>query len=754
MNTTANGRATATLAVDPGAIPQELKDRPQWIVWRTERRDGRLTKTPYTVTNCKAESDNPATWTTFDRAWAKYQNAPTKFDGVGYVFSADDPYCGVDLDLCLAPDGSFITDWAEQALEWLPSYTEVSPSGRGLKIIARGRFPIPPDKTGKSFRGVAACGAANGKQPEVAVWNDRRYFAVTGQVFNGHAAIADCQAGIERLYQTYWGETKTPRKRAAATGSNAGDDHGGVHAEALRAMKRATKSMQDNGDGSKRLICVACRAVEYDLSASAALATIRAYEHGQPFSREWSDAEILQRIADAEHMTDRGKALVVKRELTDMGNAERFAALHGADVRYLATWGKWFTFNGRRWKVDDTGAVMRLAKATAKSIYAEAAAADDSEEAEEIAAFAKRSQARGKLEAMLELAKSEEPIPIAVDSLDSDPWLLNFENGTVDLRTGELQPHRRGDLITKSTGIEYPDEPGVDAVLWQEFLDSIFNGDRELIRFLQRLMGSSLPGVVLEHILPIFYGTGANGKSVFIETVMAALGEYAMKAPAGLLMTSRGDRHPTELADLCGKRLVAITETGDGQRLNEPLMKEATGGDTIRARRMREDHWEFKPSHLAVLVTNYQPIVRGTDNGIWRRLRLVPFTVTIPEERQDKALTHKLRSELPAIAAWMVAGCLEWQRHGLQAPPQVMAATEGYKHDSDTFAQWFEEHMKVEPLGCVKASATFKSYQTWCEVHGERNLSNRRFGERMGEKIAAKRVSNGTWYDGVAFQNG
>ena len=431
------------------------------------------------------------------------------------------------------------------------------------------------------------------------------------------------------------------------------------------------------------------------------------------------------------------------RPRTDLGNGERFVAMEGDNVRYIYKWNKWLVWTGKLWAEDHHGAVARFAKQTAKAIYREAEFAKDDNEAYEITRWAKWSQSRSRLEAMIELAKSDKPIPISHESLDADPWLLNCDNGTVDLRTGALRPHDRGDLNTKTTGVEYPDEPGVDAVLFEEFLYQIFDGNAKLIRFLQRLMGSALPGVVQEHILPIFHGSGANGKSVFIETLMGAMGEYAMKAPAGLLMASRGDKHPTEFADLFGKRLVAICETGDGQRLDERMVKESTGGDTIRARRMREDFWQFQPSHLAVLVTNHRPLVRGTDHGIWRRLRLVPFTVTIPEAEQDKKLPEKLKSELPAILKWLVQGCLDWQREGLQAPDEVLAATEGYRTESDTLAMWLDECCEVGHLLEAKASVAYQDYCHWCELGKEKTLTQRAFGLRLTEQSFTRREASG-----------
>ena len=400
----------------------------------------------------------------------------------------------------------------------------------------------------------------------------------------------------------------------------------------LRAMVKATKNMEDTGDGSRRLYTVAMRAVEFDLTDDEAVSTIQAYSKDNPFPRNYSPAEILERVRSGERDTIRGKALVIKRPLTDLGNAERFVDMHGECVRYVHKWKAWLVWNGSRWVEDSLGEVERMAKRTARSIHYEAPMGENETEQREISKWAINSQSKQRLDAMLALAKSEQPIPISPESLDSNPWLLNCTNGTVNLRTGELLPHQPDDLITKTTGVEYPDEPGIDAPLWEDFLHTIFDGNSELIRFVQRLLGSALPGVVREHVLPIFWGGGSNGKGTLLETVMDALGEFAMKAPAGFLMSSSRDRHPTELADLFGKRLVAISETGEGQKLNEQLVKELTGGDTIRARRMRENYWEFPPSHLPIMVTNYKPVIRGTDHGMWRRLKLVPFTVTIPDE--------------------------------------------------------------------------------------------------------------------------
>ncbi|MEM9186091.1 MAG: phage/plasmid primase, P4 family [Planctomycetota bacterium] len=438
--------------------------------------------------------------------------------------------------------------------------------------------------------------------------------------------------------------------------------------------------------------------------------------------------------------------------LTDVGNGERFARDHAKVARYVGAWRRWLVWNGKRWKLDDEWAVMRLAKRTAKEIISDARGIENAELQEDIAKHWIASQARSRLDSMVYLAASEKPFPINHEHLDADSELLNCGNGVVDLTTGELLPHSSGRLMSLSTNVEYPDDAGAESPLWLDFLDRIFAGDVDLIRFLQRLMGVALFGEQREHLLPVFHGNGANGKSVFVSAVQHALGEYAVAAPPGLLIASNNERHPTELAVLFRRRLVVVSETRDAQRLDEGLVKAITGGDRIAARRMREDFWEFNPSHLAIVVTNHRPIVRGTDNGIWRRLRLVPFEVTIPPEEQDRTLPEKLRREAPAILKWMVQGCLDWQRHRLSEPPAVMVATQEYRTESDTLARWIADECVELAVATMLAGDGFACYQAWCEREGEAAMSLKKFGERMRSKYANRRSKKGRIYEGIGLR--
>lgn len=416
--------------------------------------------------------------------------------------------------------------------------------------------------------------------------------------------------------------------------------------------------------------------------------------------------------------------------LTDMGNGERFAASHGADLRYVWKWQQWVAWDGTKWAPDETGEAERRAKATVKAMYHEADPGGGIPLDRNLAAHALKSEARPRIEAMLALARSERPIAVTPVVFDADRWALNVENGTVDLRTGELRPHRREDLITKIAGTVY--DPEAEAPTWAAFLRRVLPSEA-LRRFVQKLAGYSLTGDVSEQILPFLFGLGANGKSTFINIFMEALGDYAQQAAPELLM-AKANAHPTELADLQGTRLVAAVEIEDGRRLAESLVKQLTGGDKIRARKMRQDFFEFEPTHKPWLVANHRPEVRGTDHAMWRRIKLVPFGVTIPEEEKDPELPEKLRAELPGILAWAVEGCLLWQREGLGEPEEVKAATEDYRDEMDVLGEFIKDKCVLHENTHADATPLYQAYLRWCQNAGEEGDTQTKFGKRLRER--------------------
>src|SRR5215213_9907646 len=438
-----------------------------------------------------------------------------------------------------------------------------------------------------------------------------------------------------------------------------------------------------------------------------------------------------------------GATQPLRFNLTDLGNAARLVHHHGRNLRYCWLWRKWLVWDGQRWVKDDSGEVYRLAKDTVASIYREAAAAPDDESRKALAKHAVRSEAGARVKEMVDLARSD--VPVMPDELDASPDLLNTESGTIDLRTGELREHRREDLITKIAPTKY--RPDAAAPTWEAFLERVLPGE-DLRAFVQRAVGYSATGDTSEQCIFINHGGGANGKSTFQEAIAAALGDYAMRAPTEMLLAKRSDGVPNDVARLKGARFVSASETEEGRRLAESRIKDLTGQDTITARFMKAEWFDFAPTHKLWLSTNHKPEIRGTDAAIWRRIRLVPWTVSIPPAQQDKKLPEKLQSELPTILAWIVRGCLQWRRKGLQAPEEVRQATGNYRSEMAVLAAFLEEYCILRSDAMAFAKNLYIAYQEWCEANGEPVEKQRRFGMRLTERGLRRQKVGGVyrWY--------
>ncbi len=415
-------------------------------------------------------------------------------------------------------------------------------------------------------------------------------------------------------------------------------------------------------------------------------------------------------------------------ERSDLGNARRLVGTHGEDLHHVPEHGRWLVWDGCRWKTDLTGEVMRRAKAVTDDLRNDAHATGD----DRAYSFAVRSQSVARVRAMVELASTEPGVPLVVDELDADPFLFTVANGTLNLRTGQLQPHRRANLTTKMSEVKWDPEavcPRVDRFLAQILPDP------EVRDFVLRAVGYSLTGEVSEQIIFIEYGTGSNGKSTLKELLLKVLGDHAMPAAPKMLLAKTHDGHPTAIADLQGRRLVVAHEVEDGLRLDETLVKELTGGDRLKARYMRQDFFEFPPTHKLWLACNHKPQIRGTDHGIWRRIRLIPFDVTISDEDKDPHLLSKLSEELPGLLRRAVEGCLAWQRDGLIAPRAVTEATERYRIESDLVSQFLDEHCVGEVCAQVRSTVFFAAYQNWCAENGIAHpLSQKALAKRLTEK--------------------
>jgi putative DNA primase/helicase len=437
--------------------------------------------------------------------------------------------------------------------------------------------------------------------------------------------------------------------------------------------------------------------------------------------------------------------------LTDLGNAERFVAQHGEQVHYVRTMDRWLVWDGVRWVVDETGSVDRLAKDTVRSIYREAGRAKGAKVRTALAKWALASEANGRIKAMLERARAETGVARTLADFDADPWRLNVRNGCLDLRTGRLGAHDREARCRKLADVPYePHDP--HCATWERFLDRILGGDAALIAFVRRAVGYSLTGQATEQCLFFLHGRGANGKSTFLEILRALLGEYAVQSEFSTLAERKHDSGPrNDVARLERARLVVASELGEGKRLNEELVKSLTGSDTITARFLHQEHFEFRPEFKLWLAANHKPVIRGTDDGIWRRVRLIPFEVQIPEAEQDRTLLDRLRGELPGILAWAVAGCLEWQQCGLQPPAVVRAATQQYREESDVLGAWIGENCVLGPTCAAPSNLLYANYKRWAELGGEYVMSQTAFGRRLQERGhgVEKRPGGLKWRVGV-----
>lgn len=445
--------------------------------------------------------------------------------------------------------------------------------------------------------------------------------------------------------------------------------------------------------------------------------------------------QIVESIASREARKDEHQeagSVEVTRNLTDLGNARRLVAQHGDKIRYVHPWGAWLIWDGRRWRRDDTGEIYRLAKETVETIYAEAMEAANERERKAILNHAARSESSAKIKAMVELAASEPGVPVLPSDLDRDPMALNVLNGTLDLRTGELRPHDPADMNTKVAPVEW--DPGAQAPRFHAFIDQIMAGNQNLIRFLQRAIGYSLTASVVEQVLFLCYGTGANGKTVLLRLIREILGDYAKPVDPELLNASKNEQHPTNVADLLGVRYAFTSESEENRRFAEAKVKRLTGNDPIKARFLYRDFFEFSPTHKLWLATNHKPVIRGTDHAIWRRIRLIPFTVTIPDDQQDKDLLSKLLEERSGILAWAVQGCLDWQRDGLTFPEEVRVATESYRAEMDVVAAFLDDCCIIGPRYWVYSRELYAAYQKWAEENGERPMSQKMFAMRLQER--------------------
>lgn len=740
-------------------FPAELKQAKQFVCWVGADK---IPKNPHTGNN--AQSNNKSTWGTFDEAVNACEKY--KFDGIGFMFAP--PYFGVDLDHCMDN-----LDFVDEFVETLQSYAEISKSGNGIHIICKGKLP-----DGSRRRGG------------VEMYSGGRYFICTGNIYNpAYTTIKDCTDTIKILHSKYlpamvpkaetarreivvdmddaeiidkarnckngylfaalydgnWQGTFPSQSEADLAFCNQLAFWTGRNAEQMDRIFRSSGLMRPKWDKKRGAdtygnltigkACDACTEVyepgKYPDDTSLAMAFFRGT------TGQISTAPAQQKTYD----------------MTDTGNAHRLYDKYGKSIRYSYNRKKWFFWTGKQWVLDESGEVKKLADDICEDLKREAWSIQDQEQQEQAFKFAKATANTTRKEAMVKEAQHLNDIPAAPDDFDCYTDYLNCQNGIINLRNGELIPHDPHFMMTKICNCEYDVEHKTPA-RWLQFLDEITNGDKALQAYIQRCIGYSISGSNREQCAYFLYGIGNNGKSTFLDTIADMIGSYASNTqPDTLMLQSRlgssGGGANSDIARLKSARFVTCEEPTEGVRLNEGLLKQLTGGSKVTCRFLYGDEFEYTPEFKIWVATNHKPVIRGTDVGIWRRIKLIPFEVNIPKDKVDKNLKFKLRKEFPQILAWAVDGCMLWQKEGLEEPLCVLDATKDYKQEMDLIAGFVEQCVVID-YDCndrFVASDLFKVYSKWAKQNNEYEMSSKKFFMEVAKKLPEKgRDRKGIYY--------
>jgi len=460
------------------------------------------------------------------------------------------------------------------------------------------------------------------------------------------------------------------------------------------------------------------------------------------FAKEWSESiPATEAAANETPVETSGDSHF---PTNDVERAVRFAKEFEGVIRYVHALGTWFIWNGSRWAPDDNGEIYRKAQEIPKLLKLEAALIEGDRESKTAFGHAIRSGEAPKLRAMIELAKHQPGVATAPEIFDANPWLLGVKNGVVDLRTGEFRESSKEDFITKQAGVAY--DPAARCLTWERFIERALNGSKELVDYAKRIVGYCLSGDTSEHSIFFCYGTGRNGKTTFTETHQALMGDYAVKASPTLLVQDRHGKSPeAEKARIANARLVVGSEVEEGSKLAESLIKDLTGGDTTTGRELFGKTFEYKPTQKLVMFGNHKPVVRGGDFGIWRRLKLIPFDVQIPDAEVDRELPAKLLAESSGILNWAIQGFLAWQKTGLCTPEAVLIATTEYKEEEDELGEFIGEKCRLS--GEVDRKELYRAYKEWADEGGIRYVMKERvFAKKLREKNIGGRQSGPTRY--------
>lgn len=755
-------------------IPIELIEKDNWCVFRKEwqREKNKFTKRPFNAnTGQLAKANDPSTWCDFETALSVVD----KYDGLGYFF--DGEHYGVDLDnipseIVRYQNGDYENNILADFIDTLTSYAEISPSGKGVHIICKGQLPPGGRRKG-----------------DIEMYNTGRFFTVTGQRIGDYKHVFDDDMGkINYLHHKYIGEKDIPIQELSQIeedGNNLTVDE--VIEAAKNGKNHVRFSVLYEGDWSEFYASQS----EADMAFANDLAywTARDYEKMDAIFRKsnlyrekWDEKHgnstygyqtLIKAISDCSN-TYKPFVLNISEEALkgtkkprkqfsydDMGNTERFLYTFKENVLYSYVNKCWYYWNNKYWTEDTLGKIHSMADYIANNIYKEPLYVSDPND-EKLIEEARKAltkhvkytrQFKGKSNMIQDV---QHHVSIEQSVFDKDGNLFNTHNGFLDLNTGILTPHEFGKnkYFTRISNTEY--QPSALCPIWEQFLDEIFEGNKELIDYLQRAVGYSLSSSTTEQVMFILLGNGKNGKSVLLNLLHEVLGSYAMNIqPQTLAIKNGGQAANQDVARLKGARFVTTTEPNQGMKFDEGTIKQITGGDTVTARFLYGKEFEFKPEFKIWMATNHKPIITGTDNGIWRRMVLIPFNYTVPDDKVDKKLTFKLKDELPGILNWCLEGYIKWRQNGLDNEPEIIKEQrEEYREEMDMVQRFINDCCVVDSTRKESFSDLWDTFNRWAIKNKENSshYTSTQFGRDIVKHFTRKRANDKTYYLGVGLK--
>ncbi|MDE5945949.1 MAG: hypothetical protein K2G63_01380 [Oscillospiraceae bacterium] len=751
-------------------IPKELKDCPNWVCWKSipdASSHSGIKKIPINPkTGGQAMSNNPQTWSNFEIAIRESK----KYSGIGFMFT-NSGYFGVDLDDCRNAIKDYNNGDTDnivyEFIYGLQSYSELSQSGNGIHIICKGTLPPSGRRKGK-----------------VEMYDKGRFFIMTGASCSEFAGITDCTERIKQLHTKYLGDNNQASSQPAQlplTPVSLSEQEiiskamKSQHGEKFTALYKGDISdypSQSEADMAFcNLLAFWCRGDtqlmdriyrnsglmrdKWDRKQCGSTYGMITLTRAVTNCKSFYNPQVSDNYSIAINNTNPPvpSATIPMHTLDDTGNAQRMSDLCGNILRYCYIDKRWLYYQDGKWQYDDRGIIYAYADLVLDRMKQELKTWTEYEGGNYLQDYQKhmkRTRSNAAKRAMVK--EFEHIVAISPSELDTHKTLVNSQSGVLNLDDCTITPHNHKFYMTRILGTSMPLHPK-RPVLWLSFLDDIFNGDKELIRYVQKALGYSLSGLTSEQCVFFLYGTGRNGKSTFLEVVRAILGEYATNIqPESIMMKSATSTANTDIARLKGARLVTSVEPNEGMRLNEGLLKQLTGDDVVTARKLYGDEFEYRPEFKLWMATNHKPTIRGTDIGIWRRIHIIPFTVTIPEDKIDKDLGDKLTEELPDILAWMMEGYRLWKYEGLNKPKIVLNAVKEYRNEMDVISAFLDSDYVMEG-GEVKSSVLYAVYCQWASENNEYKMPSHKFSIEMSKRYNKVRKSDGFYYQDISINS-